>query len=61
MGFSIVPHVWVREKVFTDCVKCEHFRRCGQYAMVAPTDAPEPPASSLRLRQGSGGHAAARA
>ena len=40
MGFSIVPHVWVREKVFTDCVKCEHFRRCGQYAMVTPVDAP---------------------
>ena len=40
MGFSIVPHVWVQEKVFTDCVKCEHFRRCGQYAMVAPIDTP---------------------
>ena len=40
MGFSIVPHVWVQEKVFTDCVKCEHFRRCGQYAMVTPIDAP---------------------
>src|ERR1051325_3022104 len=40
MGFSIVPHVWVQEKVFTDCVKCEHFRRCGQYAMVAPLDTP---------------------
>ena len=37
-GFSIVPHVWVQEKIFTDCVKCEHFRRCSQYAMVAPTD-----------------------
>jgi len=40
MGFSIVPHVWMQEKVFTDCVKCEHFRRCGQYAMVATLDAP---------------------
>jgi amino-acid N-acetyltransferase len=40
MGFSIVPHVWMQEKIFTDCVKCEHFRRCGQYAMVAPIDAP---------------------
>ena len=37
-GFSIVPHVWVQEKIFTDCVKCEHFRRCSQYAMVAPTE-----------------------
>lgn len=40
MGFSIVPHLWVPEKVFTDCVKCPQFRRCGQYAMVVPvTDA----------------------
>ena len=40
MGFSIVPHLWIPEKVFTDCVKCPMFRRCGQYAMVAPLDAP---------------------
>ena len=39
MGFSIVPHLWVPEKVFSDCVKCPMFRRCGQYAMVAPLDA----------------------
>jgi amino-acid N-acetyltransferase len=36
MGFSIVPHLWLAEKVFTDCVKCPLFRRCGQYAMVVP-------------------------
>ena len=48
MGFSIVPHVWVKEKVFTDCVKCEHFRRCGQYAMVAPLDAPSPAVQPLQ-------------
>ena len=40
MGFSIVPHLWVPEKVFSDCVKCPMFRRCGQYAMVAPLDVP---------------------
>jgi amino-acid N-acetyltransferase len=34
MGFSIVPHLWLTEKVFTDCVNCPLFRRCGQYAMV---------------------------
>jgi len=39
MGFSIVPHLWLSEKVFTDCVKCPLFRRCGQYAMVVPIDA----------------------
>jgi amino-acid N-acetyltransferase len=44
MGFSIVPHLWVPEKIFSDCVKCPMFRRCGQYAMVAPLDtAIEPP------------------
>ena len=38
MGFSIVPHLWLTEKIFTDCVKCPHFRQCGQYAMVVPVD-----------------------
>lgn len=38
MGFSIVPHLWVPEKIFTDCVKCSQFRRCGQYALVLPLD-----------------------
>jgi amino-acid N-acetyltransferase len=38
MGFSIVPHLWVTEKVYTDCVKCPQFRRCGQYAMVLPLE-----------------------
>jgi amino-acid N-acetyltransferase len=39
MGFSIVPHTWLLEKVFTDCVKCDQFRRCGQYGMEVPLDA----------------------
>src|SRR5881397_2612836 len=34
MGFSIVPHLWLSEKIFTDCVKCPLFQRCGQCAMV---------------------------
>jgi amino-acid N-acetyltransferase len=38
MGFSIVPHLWVPEKIFTDCVKCPSFRRCGQFAMVLPLE-----------------------
>jgi amino-acid N-acetyltransferase len=38
MGFSIVPHTWLLEKIFTDCVKCPQFRKCGQYAMVVPLD-----------------------
>jgi len=61
MGFSIVPHVWMQEKIFTDCVKCASFRRCGQYAMVTPLDGPsvaEPAVTTIaldRLRQGDGG------
>jgi len=39
MGFSIVPHLWLTEKIYTDCVKCPQFRQCGQYAMVVPLDA----------------------
>lgn len=38
LGFSIVPHLWVPEKVFADCVGCPKFRRCGQYAMVMALD-----------------------
>lgn len=38
IGFSIVPHSWLLEKIFTDCVKCPHFRHCGQYGMVVPLD-----------------------
>ena len=38
MDFSIVPHLWLTEKVFADCVKCPKFRQCGQYAMVLPLD-----------------------
>ena len=34
MGFSIVPHVWLPEKIVTDCHACRHFRQCGQYAVV---------------------------
>ena len=35
-GFSIVPHVWVPEKIVTDCHRCPLFRRCEQYALVRP-------------------------
>jgi amino-acid N-acetyltransferase len=42
LGFSIVPHVWVPEKIALDCVGCSQFRRCGQYAVT------------LALRSGAG-------
>ena len=34
LGFSMVPHVWLPEKIETDCHSCPHFRRCGQYAVL---------------------------
>ncbi|MBI2189123.1 MAG: GNAT family N-acetyltransferase [Acidobacteria bacterium] len=50
LGFSIVPHVWLPEKIVTDCHACAHFRRCGQYPLVrALRRAPQPfvPLASL--------------
>ena len=32
--FSIVPHLWLPEKIATDCVSCPLFRSCKQYAVV---------------------------
>ena len=34
LGFSIVPHAWLPEKVASDCWTCTKFPHCGQYAMV---------------------------
>jgi amino-acid N-acetyltransferase len=34
LGFSMVPHHWLPEKLSTDCYACPKFRACGQYAMV---------------------------
>ena len=36
LGFSIVPHQWVPEKIAHDCVGCGQFRKCGQYAVTLP-------------------------
>jgi amino-acid N-acetyltransferase len=36
IGFSIVPHAWLPEKVANDCWSCSKFPQCGQYAMVIP-------------------------
>jgi amino-acid N-acetyltransferase len=47
LGFSIVPHTWVPEKIALDCASCPLFRTCGQYAMlleVAGTTANKTPA-----------------
>ena len=36
LGFSIVPHTWVPEKIEADCRTCAQFRQCGQYAVMLP-------------------------
>lgn len=36
LGFSIVPHEWLPDKISTDCGTCALFRRCGQYAVMFP-------------------------
>jgi amino-acid N-acetyltransferase len=36
LGFSIVPHVWLPEKIEADCRTCPQFRQCGQYAVMLP-------------------------
>jgi amino-acid N-acetyltransferase len=39
LGFSLVPHQWLGEKIVTDCQRCALFRRCGQSAVaVSLTD-----------------------
>ena len=52
LGFSIVPHMWVPEKISKDCTTCSLFRRCGQYAVTLPLRAgvkirPEQPAAVI--------------
>jgi amino-acid N-acetyltransferase len=48
LGFSIVPHLWLREKVVTDCVGCPLFRACGQHAMMLKLDERRVAASGAR-------------
>lgn len=38
-GFSIVPRLWVPEKIATDCHTCPLFLHCEQYAMELPLTA----------------------
>jgi len=39
LGFSIVPHQAIPEKVATDCVRCPKLGSCGQLAMVLTLEA----------------------
>lgn len=36
LGFSIVPHQWLPEKIETDCRGCRQFGSCGQHAVMRP-------------------------
>ncbi len=58
MGFSIVPHSWLLEKIFTDCVKCPQFRQCGQYGMEVPLESMADRAKDADARQSEPGPAA---
>ena len=40
LGFSIVPHEWLPEKIRMDCGTCALFRSCGQYAVMLPLTRP---------------------
>jgi amino-acid N-acetyltransferase len=55
LGFSLVPHIWVPEKIAHDCTGCALFRKCGQYAVTLPLRAgatvrPEPPSIVIHGR-----------
>lgn len=55
LGFSLVPHIWVPEKISHDCTGCALFRKCGQYAVMLPLRAgatvrPEPPSIVIQGR-----------
>lgn len=55
LGFTMVPHIWVPEKIAHDCTACSLFRRCGQYAVTlglraGATVGPERPAAVIHGR-----------
>lgn len=52
MGFSIVPHAWLPEKIEADCSECAQFRHCGQYAVVLPLVRPRQTCVPLALLHG---------
>jgi amino-acid N-acetyltransferase len=59
LGFSIVPHMWVPEKIAHDCTSCPLFRRCGQYAVTLTLRAgvrvrPQQPAAVIYAGRAAG-------
>jgi amino-acid N-acetyltransferase len=55
LGFSIVPHTWVPEKIAHDCHSCPLFRNCGQYAIVLDLERAHAEAGSGRQASGGNG------
>ena len=52
MGFSIVPHTWLPEKLSADCWNCPLFRLCDQFALIADLEPPReryPSTTSLHV------------
>lgn len=49
LGFSLVPHQWIPEKISVDCAGCALFRQCGQSAVVLRLAEGDVPWSSERL------------
>lgn len=49
LGFSIVPHTWLPEKIAIDCSGCALFRRCGQFAMLLDLEPAADPRSERML------------
>ena len=39
LGFSLVPRVWMTEKIMTDCRTCSRLRHCRQHALRLDLDA----------------------
>lgn len=51
LGFSIVPHTWLPEKVASDCWNCSKFPGCTQYAMVTGVAEPNSQPARRELEQ----------
>jgi amino-acid N-acetyltransferase len=52
LGFSIVPHAWLPEKIAADCQSCSQFRKCGQYAVLRSLPVSKPTCAPLAAFHG---------
>lgn len=47
LGFTVVPHAAVPEKIAQDCRTCALFGQCGQFAVVAELSVPAQDGSAI--------------